>query len=348
MALGRLKPVLKMAMLAVAALALAGCAHDRHHFSLFGHAHTPNSNGHHGFASAWADPFAGQGSPIYQGAQIPFGGGNELVGQPYQVAGRWFYPSEQRGYDKVGTASWYGEAFHRRRTSNGEWFDMATLTAAHPTLPLPSYAVVTNLENGRNVIVRVNDRGPFVGSRIMDLSKRAADVLGYRARGKARVRVRLLGPAPLQDSMEHVVAMNQAMASGATMNQLAALGSNTSIRANTQVAQAAPTQPVRRNIAQMASLAAPQATPQYQTANYIIRVAVFHDIANANNAYQRLSSFGPTRIVRGVGVNGPLYRVEIGPLDNKSDADAALATAFGSGFEGAAMLSDGATRISMR
>ena len=349
MALARLKPVLNLAMLAVASLALAGCAHDNERFSIFGHTHTRNSNGHHGFASAWADPFAGKGSPIYNGAQIPFGGGDQLVGQPYQVAGRWFYPREQPGYDKTGTASWYGEAFHRRRTSNGEWFDMATLTAAHPTLPLPSYAVVTNLENGRNVIVRVNDRGPFVGSRIMDLSKRAADVLGYRANGKAHVRVRLLGPAPVQDSMEHVVAMNQAMASGATMNQLAALGGNNSIRANTQVAEVAPAQPAKRSIAQLASLAAPQApAPQYQASNYIVRVAVFHDIANADNAYQRLSSFGPTRIVKEVGANGPLYRVEIGPLDNKSDADAALTTAFGSGFEGALLVSDSATRISMR
>ncbi|MDP8998058.1 MAG: septal ring lytic transglycosylase RlpA family protein [Pseudomonadota bacterium] len=348
MARGRLKPALNMAMLAVASLALAGCAHDKERFSIFSHTHTPNSNGHHGFASAWADPFAGKGSPIYKGAQIPFGGGNQSVGQPYQVAGRWFYPREQPGYDKTGTASWYGEAFHRRRTSNGEWFDMATLTAAHPTLPLPSYAVVTNLENGRNVIVRVNDRGPFVGSRIMDLSKRAADVLGYRANGKAHVRVRLLGPAPAQDSMDHVVAMNQAMERGATMNQLAALGGNASIRANTQVAQVAPAQPPQRSIAQMASLAAPQAAPQYQEANFIIRVAVFHDVANANNAYQRLASFGPTRIVRAVGVNGPLYRVEIGPLDNKSDADAALTTAQGSGFEGASLVSDDATRVSMR
>ncbi|MEO9167708.1 MAG: RlpA-like double-psi beta-barrel domain-containing protein, partial [Aestuariivirga sp.] len=201
----------------------------------------------------------------------------------------------------------------------------------------------------RNVIVRVNDRGPFVGSRIMDLSKRAADVLGYRARGKAHVRVRLLGPAPVQDSMEHVVALNQAMERGATMNQLAALGGNTSVRASTQVAQAAPVQPARRNIAQMASLAAPQAAaPQYQAANYVIRVALFHDIANADNAYQRLSSFGPTRILREVGANGPLYRVEIGPLDNKADADAALTTAIGSGFEDASMLSEDVTRISMK
>ena len=107
-------------------------------------------------------------------------------------------------------------------------------------------------------------------------------------------------------------------------------------------------QPAKRSIAQLASLAAPQAAPQYQEANFIIRVAVFHDIANADSAYQRLSSFGPTRIVKEVGANGPLYRVEIGPLDNKSDADAALTTAFGSGFDGASLVSDDATRVSMR
>jgi len=99
-----------------------------------------------------ASPFAGVGSPRYPGnGPLPRGGGRYLVGEPYQVAGTWFRPSEQPDYDKVGIASWYGPDYHRRRTSNGEWFDMNYLTAAHATLPLPSYAKVTNLENGRAV-----------------------------------------------------------------------------------------------------------------------------------------------------------------------------------------------------
>ena len=91
-------------------------------------------------------------------------------------------------------ASWYGEAFNRRKTSNGEWFDMTRLTAAHPTLPLPSYVKVTNLDNGREVVVRVNDRGPFVGTRIIDLSKRTAEVLDFKKQGQGR------GPCPVHRS----------------------------------------------------------------------------------------------------------------------------------------------------
>ena len=126
-----------------------------------------------GCSSKSSDPFAGVGSPRYPGnGPLPKGGGRYHVGKPYQVAGRWFHPTEQPDYDKVGIASWYGPQFHRRRTSNGEWFDMNYLSAAHPTLPLPSYVKVTNLENGREIIVRVNDRGPFVGTRIIDLSRR--------------------------------------------------------------------------------------------------------------------------------------------------------------------------------
>ena len=139
------------------------------------------------------DPFAGKGSPYYKGnGPIPLGGGRYQVGKPYQVAGHWFKPKEQPNYDKQGTASWYGEAFHRRMTSNGEWFDMNQLTAAHATLPLPSYVKVTNLENGREVIVRVNDRGPWSGGRIIDLSYAAAKVIGLHKSGTARVSLTMV------------------------------------------------------------------------------------------------------------------------------------------------------------
>ena len=139
--------------------------------------------------TASKDPFAGKGSPYYsKPGPLPKGGGRYHVGQPYQVAGHWFRPHEQPGYDKVGIASWYGPQFHRRMTSNGEWFDMNDLTAAHATLPLPSYAKVTNLENGREVIVRINDRGPFVGTRIIDMSRKSAEILAFKNRGMSKVQ----------------------------------------------------------------------------------------------------------------------------------------------------------------
>jgi rare lipoprotein A len=132
-----------------------------------------------------------------QPGEIPKGGGIYKVGTPYEVEGRWYAPREEPGYDRTGVASWYGEDFHAHRTANGEIYDMSRLSAAHPTLPLPSYAYVTNLANGRTVLVRINDRGPFVADRLIDLSHAAAEALGMTRRGLARVRVRYAGPAPL-------------------------------------------------------------------------------------------------------------------------------------------------------
>ena len=313
----------KFSVLALATLALAGCSHHSSH------------SFHHGFASAANDPFAGQGSPYYRGSVIPFGGGEYHVGNPYQVAGRWFNPREQPGYNKEGIASWYGEAFHRRRTSNGEWFDMNTLTAAHATLPLPSYAMVTNLDNGRQVIVRINDRGPFVDTRIIDLSKKAADVLGYRNKGKTHVRVKLIGPAPLRDSSQHMMAMNQALNNGASTSQIALLANNPNAQASTQVADATP--PKRKispqaNI-QQASVPVDQIVPT--SGGFIVRVAVFHSLENATSAFDALKSLGPTQIVKAVGANGPLYRVQMGPIDNEADAVTARDNAIANGFEDA-------------
>lgn len=125
------------------------------------------------------------------------GGGRDQLGKPYQVRGKWYYPKEDKKYAKVGLASWYGDAFHGRLTANGEVYDTAQLTAAHPTMPLPSYARVTNLETGSSVIVRVNDRGPYHEGRIIDVSERAAQMLDYAKVGTAKVKVEYVGRAPL-------------------------------------------------------------------------------------------------------------------------------------------------------
>ena len=114
----------------------------------------------------------------------------------YQVRGRWYQPAEQPGYDETGLASWYGEQFNGRPTATGERFDMHALTAAHKTLPLPGLVEVTNLANGRRIVVRVNDRGPFVDNRIIDLSRGSAEALGMLSAGVGEVRVRYLGRAP--------------------------------------------------------------------------------------------------------------------------------------------------------
>ncbi|MGD0849883.1 septal ring lytic transglycosylase RlpA family protein [Bradyrhizobium sp.] len=134
------------------------------------------------------------------GEPVPKGGGTYRVGKPYTVAGRVYVPEEDVNYREEGLASWYGDDFHGRLTANGEVFDMASLSAAHPTLPMPCYARVTNLSNGKSLIVRVNDRGPYHGNRVMDVSSRAAELLEFKGNGVARVRVEYVGRAPLEGS----------------------------------------------------------------------------------------------------------------------------------------------------
>ncbi|MBI1683225.1 septal ring lytic transglycosylase RlpA family protein [Caulobacter hibisci] len=133
----------------------------------------------------------------YHGPPPPgYGQGLRGTDKPYQIKGIWYYPKNDPDYDVVGVGSWYGEQFHNRRTANGEIFDMDLPSAAHKTLPLPSIVEVTNLDNGKKMRLRVNDRGPFVGDRVIDLSRAAAEELGYRRSGVAKVRVRYIGPAP--------------------------------------------------------------------------------------------------------------------------------------------------------
>jgi len=137
---------------------------------------------------------------VQSGEPVPKGGGTFRVGRPYMVAGRMYVPEEDRAYRADGLASWYGDDFHGRLTANGEVFDMTSISAAHPTLPMPSYARVTNLSNGKSLIVRVNDRGPFHANRVIDVSYRAASLLEFERSGTARVRVEYVGRASLDGS----------------------------------------------------------------------------------------------------------------------------------------------------
>jgi rare lipoprotein A len=140
------------------------------------------------------------------GAPVPKGGGNYRVGQPYQVAGRTYVPEENTSYEAEGVASWYGDVFHGRLTANGEVFDMNSVSAAHPTLPLPSYVRVTNLRNNRSLIVRVNDRGPFHENRVIDVSVRAAKLLDFHRFGVTQARVEYVGRASLNGSDDEKLA----------------------------------------------------------------------------------------------------------------------------------------------
>lgn len=298
-----------------------------------------------GKKSSKLDPFAGTGSPYYsKKGPVPWGGGRYHVGKPYQVAGRWFHPKEQPGYDKKGPASWYGEAFNRRMTSNGEWFDMTRLTAAHPTLPLPSYVKVTNLDNGREVVVRVNDRGPFVGPRIIDMSKRSAEVLGFKEKGMANVRVQYIGKAPINDKGQHLAAMNRELERGTPMKRMIARASGNLGEAEdtVQVAAAEPEVEAAAPVAQTVAYKRPAKKYQLPVPSigedYYVQVGSFGDPANAEAARDELASVWPVQLTQLDGSNGTVFRVRIGPLSNEDDAQTALEHAYSLGHNDARLV----------
>lgn len=179
--------------IAACAAALAGCAQNHQRYS---------SSGGGGI-----DPKYGvAASPrvVADGDPVPKGGGQYMVGRPYKIAGKTYYPSERRTA-QVGMASWYGADFHGRKTANGEVFDRGSISAAHPTMPLPSYARVTNLRNAHSIVVRVNDRGPYHGGRVMDVSQRVAEALEFKHFGTAKVRVEYLTKAPIGGSNDRTL-----------------------------------------------------------------------------------------------------------------------------------------------
>ena len=187
----RLSPIrLVGAGLVVATLGVGGCAQPPQQLAAASH-------GKEYFPSAKYGPASRR--VVADGAPIPRGGGQYLVGRPYTVAGQTYYPSERR-IVQTGTASWYGDAFHGRLTANGEIYDKNSFTAAHPTMPLPSYARVTNLRNNASMIVRVNDRGPYASNRVMDVSGHVAEALDFKRYGTAKIKVEYVGRASLAGS----------------------------------------------------------------------------------------------------------------------------------------------------
>src|SRR5579864_161546 len=186
---GRLSRILRLLGLTVCCLTLANCANSR--------------------LSSRIDPKYGTSASarvVAPGEPVPKGGGVYRVGKPYVVAGREYVPQENVNYSATGLASWYGDDFHGRYTANGEIFDMNSLSAAHPTLPLPSYVRVTNLANHKSIVVRVNDRGPYVGDRLIDVSVKTAELLGFYGEGVAKVKVEYVGRAPLEGSDDRKLA----------------------------------------------------------------------------------------------------------------------------------------------
>jgi rare lipoprotein A len=246
------------------------------------------------------------------------------IGQPYQVAGIWYVPKEQPNYDETGIASWYGDAFHMKATADGEIFDMNQFSAAHTTLPLPSIVEVTNLENGKTLRVRVNDRGPFVDNRIIDLSRAAATELGYDRKGLARVRVKYIGPAPLGAPDAGVRYADVRPVSAAPMTAASALPTAVRPAESIQVATLAPPAPV--SAAPLAPLTgsalgplrtAVPAAPAAQAAQaFRIQAGAFSNADNAQHAVAQLSTTGTATIEPIQRGGTTLYRVMLpGPAD---------------------------------
>jgi rare lipoprotein A len=262
------------------------------------------------------------------------------IGNPYQVNGIWYYPREQPDYDDTGIASWYGKDFHGKYTADGEIYDTEGLTAAHPTLPMPVNVQVTNLDNGHSLVLRVNDRGPFAKGRIIDVSERAARLLGFHDQGTAKVRVVFLGRADLPSGQPQPfgaglpdTVVTAAAAAPAVKVEVGNLPEVPGTRASTGATAPPPvkvkTTPETPSAAvkptgQVVQVPVPAVTHLY------VQVGAFGNIQNARRLAALLG--GDLRLYPVQKNGATIYRVRLGPFDNLSDADAALArmTAAGS------------------
>ena len=263
------------------------------------------------------------------------------LGSPYQVNHVWHYPSYDPNYDRTGVASWYGPAFHGRPTANGERFDMNAVTAAHPTLPLPSRVRVTNLENGRRLEMRVNDRGPFVDGRLIDLSRRAAQLLGFHRKGLAKVRVEYLGldrlepPAAPQPADQPVVVA--AVSPDVPLKPRWTKPSNGTV-------VLPPERPVRRAAA---SVSPPQAqTPKRVTASatsrrLLVEAAVLNGRDDADRLGDQVRSLGAVAVEPERRNGRVVYAVRIGPVDTDDEAAFILAELNRAGFTGSHIVAAG-------
>lgn len=198
------------------------------------------------------------------------------AGPPYQVDGKWYVPTHEPNYDEVGIASWYGPNFHGKASASGETFDTDALTAAHPTLPIPSMVRVTNLENGKSVMVRINDRGPYIDDRIIDLSRQAAMQLDMQRKGTAKVRVQYVGPA---------------------------LADQSARPSEGPVEQQKEIPPLRTT-----------------TAGFYVQIGSFAASENAQRASAKFADFAKTFVSPIAKDGSHRYRVLIGPLSSRQDA----------------------------
>ncbi len=282
--------------------------------------------------------------------QIPFPGdtpqsqGTFKVGKPYQAAGKWYYPEETYTFQETGIASWYGPGFHGKHTANGEVYDQNELTAAHKTLQLPCFVRVTNLENGRSVVVRVNDRGPFSRGRVIDVSERAASLLGFKGRGTAKVKIAVVGDASQKlaqaarsgaDTRGTEIAMNQPQRQPVTPYQEASY--------QAQKSAAVSREPLPSSHYSSDGRIMPDPTvrqvPVSPTGIYV-QAGSFGLEENALRLSQTLQDIGPARVYKADIRGRTFFRVRIGPFAEVAQADRALASLVSQGSGDAIIIVD--------
>ncbi len=310
---------------------------------------------------------------INQATAEPTGEGYYKIGNPYQIDDIWYYPAEDYEYDETGIASWYGAKFHGRATANGETYDMNALTAAHRTLPMPSYVRVTNLDNGRSLVLKVNDRGPFAKGRIIDISRRGSQLLGFQQQGTARVRVQILADrsravaARMQNREELArvgspITIDKAPKASVSAETLPAPGGAESAPTTVAEAPVAAAPPSRGTVviasdavqtgtipnttapSETAALTvSPEAAVEQrpvQPTSIFVQAGAFGLFENANKVRARLEPLGNVFMDR-VLINGrDLFRVRVGPFADVGQADAMLNQVVASGYRDARIIVD--------
>ncbi|HEY6335896.1 MAG TPA: septal ring lytic transglycosylase RlpA family protein [Alphaproteobacteria bacterium] len=295
----------------------------------------------------------GSSSQSEASAQNPPSKGLYKIGNPYQVQGVWYYPGVDYSYDETGIASWYGPDFHGKYTANGEVYDMNDLTAAHPTLPMPSVVRVTNLENGRSIVVRINDRGPYVRGRILDLSRRAAQLLGVDGPGTAKVRVQILADESRQAALlaqQGEIQPAERIATAAPTEKVAVqtLAPPPGVAQSSVPPPSAPASAPNIASAEAAPARAPapiippkpagepqvSVVPVTATSIYV-QVGAFSKYENANRLRAKLETLAPTKISQANVDGQPFFRVRLGPAANVPDADRLLGQMVQAGYHDA-------------
>ena len=280
-----------------------------------------------------------------EGTQLP----RYKIGDPYQIEGIWYYPAENYEYEETGIASWYGTKFHGRLTANGATYDMNALTAAHRTLPMPSLVRVTNLVNGRSLILKINDRGPFARNRIIDISRRGAQLLGFQKAGTARVSVQIL--ADKSRALANRVrgrTQSAKVDTPITVDRLPKPGVKTealglppggqvsSGLVQSLTVSSSPQPLTKDNIAITNQLSSNDlnvvTVKKVLKTKLYVQAGAFSLFDNANQVRARLSTTGPTKISSVLLKGRDLYRVRVGPLSNVAEADKILNSVIINGY----------------